>query len=207
MTVERHANAGAMGSRVSDKMSSPSEITGAILVGAESRRGEHTFTVVDPATGSRLSPAFQEAGAADVEAACGLAAAAFGPFSELALTERASFLECAATEITALGDALIERAMAETGLPRARLEGERQRTVGQLRFFADVVREGAWIDATIDPAKPARTPLPRPDLRRHLVAVGPVVVFGASIKQQTNTNTKKKTTTTQTTTEPSRRRD
>src|SRR3569833_4491217 len=161
-------------------MNSSSEITGAILVGSEDRRGERTFTAIDPATGASLAPAFQEAGAEDVAAACGLAAAAFGPFSELALTERASFLECAATEITALGDALIERAMAETGLPRARLEGERQRTVGHLRFFADVVREGAWIDATIDSALPDRTPLPRPDLRRRHVGVGPVAVFGAS---------------------------
>ena len=162
------------------QMSSQSEITGAILVGTESRLGEHTFTATNPATGARLAPAFQEAGAADVEAACSLAAAAFGPFSELALNARASFLESAADEIVALGDALIERAMAETGLPRARLEGERLRTVGQLRFFADIVREGTWIDATIDPAKPDRTPLPRPDLRRRHVGVGPVAVFGAS---------------------------
>ena len=161
-------------------MSSPREITGAILVGTEGRLGEHTFNAIDPATGARLAPAFQEARAEDVAVACELAAEAFGPFSELALTERASFLECAANEITALGNALIERAMAETGLPRVRLQGELLRTVGQLRFFAQIVREGAWIDATIDPAKPDRMPLPRPDLRRRHVAVGPVAVFGAS---------------------------
>jgi NADP-dependent aldehyde dehydrogenase len=83
-------------------------------------------------------------------------------------------------EIMELGDALLERAMAETGLSRARLEGERLRTVSQLEFFAAIVREGAWIDATIDPAKPERTPIPRPDLRRRHVALGPVAVFGAS---------------------------
>jgi 2,5-dioxopentanoate dehydrogenase len=161
-------------------MSSPNEITGAILVGTEERRGEHTFTAIDPASGASLSPPFQEAGAADVAAACELAAAAFDRFSELGLTERAQFLECAASEIMALGDALIDRAVAETGLSRARLEGERLRTVGQLRFFATIVREGAWIDATLDPAKPDRAPLPRPDLRRRHVALGPVAVFGAS---------------------------
>ena len=161
-------------------MNSSSEITGAILVGSEDRRGERTFTAIDPATGTSLAPAFQEAGAEDVAAACGLAAEAFGPFSELALTQRASFLESVADEIMALGDALISRAMAETALPRARLEGERLRTVGQLRFFANIVREGAWIDATIDSALPDRTPLPRPDLRRRHVGVGPVAVFGAS---------------------------
>jgi 2,5-dioxopentanoate dehydrogenase len=156
------------------------QINGAILVGTEGAVGAHTFTAVDPATGAQLAPAFQEAGAADVVAACELAAAAFGRFSQLPLTERAVFLEAAAREILALGDALIDRAMAETALPRARLEGERLRTVGQLRFFADIVREGAWIDATIDSAMPDRTPLPRPDLRRRHVGVGPVAVFGAS---------------------------
>ena len=161
-------------------MNSSSEITGAILVGSERGRGERTFTAIDPATGASLAPAFQEAGAADVAAACELAAQAFGPFSELALTQRASFLEGVANEIMDLGDALISRAMAETALPRARLEGERLRTVGQLRFFANIVREGAWIDATIDSALPDRTPLPRPDLRRRHVGVGPVAVFGAS---------------------------
>jgi 2,5-dioxopentanoate dehydrogenase len=161
-------------------MSSPGEISGAILVGAEDRLGERTFNAIDPATGARLAPAFQEARAEDVVAACGLAAEAWGPFSELALTGRASFLECAANEITALGDRLIDRAMAETGLARIRVQGELLRTVGQLRFFAQIVREGSWIDATLDPAKPDRMPLPRPDLRRRHVAVGPVAVFGAS---------------------------
>jgi len=161
-------------------MSSASEITGAILVGSEDRRGERTFTAIDPATGAALAPAFQEATAEHVVAACSLAAEAFGSFSELGLTERASFLECVADEIMGLGDALINRAMAETALPRIRLQGERARTVGQLRFFAGVVREGAWIDATLDGALPDRTPLPRPDLRRRHVAVGPVAVFGAS---------------------------
>ncbi|PMV39444.1 aldehyde dehydrogenase (NADP(+)), partial [Pseudomonas sp. FW305-3-2-15-C-LB1] len=69
---------------------------------------------------------------------------------------------------------------AESGLPRARLEGERGRTVGQLKLFAQVVRQGDWLDATIAPALPDRAPLPRPDLRRINVPVGPVAVFGAS---------------------------
>ncbi|HEY6926616.1 MAG TPA: aldehyde dehydrogenase (NADP(+)) [Steroidobacteraceae bacterium] len=161
-------------------MNSPNEITGSVLVGTERNLGSHTFTAVDPATGAHLSPAFQEAGAQDVAAACELAAEACGVFSELEPAARARFLRCAGRQIMALGDALIERAMSETGLPRVRLQGERLRTVGQLEFFADIVQEGAWIDATIDPAKPDRTPLPRPDLRRRHVALGPVAVFGAS---------------------------
>ena len=94
--------------------------------------------------------------------------------------ERAQFLERIAAEIEALGDALIERANAETALPAARLSGERARTCGQLRLFAQTVREGSWVDARIDTALPDRQPLPRPDLRRMLKGVGPVVVFGSS---------------------------
>ena len=72
-----------------------------------------------------------------------------------------------------LGDALVERASAETGLPRARIEGERARTVGQLKLFAEVVRRGEWLDLRIDPALPERKPLPRPDLRLRNIALGP----------------------------------
>lgn len=161
-------------------MNSPTQITGAVLAGTEAKNGAQTFKALDATTGAHLEPPFQEAGAADVANACHLAEEAFGQFSELSLAERAKFLKAAASEIMALGDALIDRAAAETGLPRARLEGERLRTVGQLEFFAGIVREGAWLDVTIDPAKPDRTPLPRPDLRRRHVALGPVAVFGAS---------------------------
>ena len=80
----------------------------------------------------------------------------------------------------ALGDTLLNRAHAETGLPLARLTGERGRTVGQLRLFASVVRDGNFLDATIDPALPQRQPSPRADLRLAKMPLGPVAVFGAS---------------------------
>ena len=80
----------------------------------------------------------------------------------------------------ALGDALLERAALETALPRGRLEGERARTCGQLRLFAEVVRRGDWLAVRIDPAQPERQPLPRPDLRLRKIALGPIAVFGAS---------------------------
>ena len=175
-----HGHRKCAGGAADTPMNPLNEITGSVLVGTERKLGAQTFAAVDPATGAQLTPPFQEAGAEDVAAACELAAEAFGVFSELAPEARAKFLQCAGRRIMELGDALIERAMAETGLPRARLEGERARTVGQLEFFATIVREGAWIDATIDPAKPDRKPLPRPDLRRRHVAIGPVAVFGAS---------------------------
>jgi NADP-dependent aldehyde dehydrogenase len=93
---------------------------------------------------------------------------------------RADFLDAVAAEIMAAGDDLLKRANVETGLPTDRLTGERGRTCGQLKAFAALIREGSWVDARIDPAMPDRQPLPRPDLRRMLVPVGPVVVLGAS---------------------------
>ncbi len=156
------------------------QVDGSILIGARTHRGARTFAAVDPATGAAIGPDFQEADAGHVEAACALAAEAFSKFRDLAPETRAAFLEAVADEIAALGDALVERAMRESGLPRARLEGERGRTIGQLRLFASVLRDGGWMDVTIDPALPDRAPLPRPDLRRVNVALGPVAVFGAS---------------------------
>ena len=94
--------------------------------------------------------------------------------------ERARFLDTIAANILGLGDALIERACAETGLSRGRIEGERGRTVGQLRLFAEVVRQGEWLDLRVDPALPDRKPLARPDLRLRNIPLGPVAVFGAS---------------------------
>ncbi|WP_336965749.1 aldehyde dehydrogenase (NADP(+)) [Sphingobium aquiterrae] len=155
-------------------------ITGAILVGAAEETSGEAYRAVDPATGLAIDPEFQAAGPEHVARACALADAAFPIFSETGLEARAAFLEAIADAILAIGDALIVRAMAESGLPRARLEGERGRTVGQLRMFAAHVRKGEWIDATIDTALPDRAPLPRPDLRRRHVALGPVAVFGAS---------------------------
>src|SRR5204863_7983969 len=72
------------------------------------------------------------------------------------------------------------RGEQETALPRARLTGERARTTSQLKMFADIIREGSWVDATIDTADPNRAPAPKPDLRRMFRPRGPVAVFGAS---------------------------
>ena len=165
---------------MSKELSALAEIRGTILIGAADSATADTFRAVDAASGAALEPAFSAAGPAEVEAACALADAAFPSFSESPPAVRADFLDAVAEAVNALGESLIARAMAETGLPRARLEGERARTVGQLRLFASVVRAGDWVQATIDPAQPKRTPLPRPDLRRRHVAVGPVAVFGAS---------------------------
>ena len=155
-------------------------IAGSIFIGAAEETAAETFTAIDPSNGQAMSPAFGAAGPDHVGRACALADAAFPSFSETTLEARAAFLEAIADGIAAVGDDLIERAMAESGLPRARLEGERGRTMGQLKMFAAFVRAGDWLHATIDPALPDRAPLPRPDLRRRHVALGPVAVFGAS---------------------------
>lgn len=109
-----------------------------------------------------------------------MAEEAFGSYRKTSFAKRAEFLDAIATEIMALGDALIERCVAETALPAARITGERARTCGQLKLFAQLLRDGWWVEARIDTAQPAREPLPKPDIRRMLLPIGPVAVFGAS---------------------------
>jgi alpha-ketoglutaric semialdehyde dehydrogenase len=155
-------------------------ILGEMIIGQSCLRGTGGEAFgFNPATRADLEPAFGLATQADVERACTLAAQAFDPYRALPLKQRAAFLELIAEEILAIGSELIERAQLETGLPQARLEGERMRTVTQLRLFARVVRDGYFQDATIDSALPDRAP-PRPDLRLRKIGLGPVVVFGAS---------------------------
>jgi alpha-ketoglutaric semialdehyde dehydrogenase len=105
---------------------------------------------------------------------------AFEQYKKFSGTNKAIFLEALAAEIEALGQPLIAKAMEETNLPEARLIGERGRTCNQLRQFAALVKEGSWVEARIDTAIPDRAPLPKPDLRKMMVPLGPVVVFGAS---------------------------
>lgn len=154
-------------------------IDGSILVGGKASSNELKFRAHNPATGEAVGPHFSESSEADVTQACALAATASEAFGTLAPQLRAAFLDAVAEQILVIGDELIAVAMAETALPRARLEGERARTVGQLRMFAAEVRRGAWLEVTIDPALPDRVP-PRADLRRMNCPLGPIAVFGAS---------------------------
>ncbi|MBS0452449.1 MAG: aldehyde dehydrogenase (NADP(+)) [Proteobacteria bacterium] len=158
------------------------ELTGEMLIGFSAVRGaEGSQRAFDPTVNAEIEhPQFGLGGMEEVERAATLAEAAFDPYRSLPMERRAAFLEAIAQGILALGDALIDRAHAETGLPRARLQGERARTVGQLRMFAQVVRDGHFLRATIDPAQPGRQPAPRSDLRLMKIPLGPVAVFGAS---------------------------
>jgi NADP-dependent aldehyde dehydrogenase len=156
-------------------------LTGANFIGSrESRAGGSSFRARDPATGAALEPAFGEATAAEVDAAARAAEDAVEAYAGLPPVRRADFLRAIAEQLVGLGDVLLARAQAETALPRPRLEGERARTANQARLFADLVEEGSWVDARIDRALPDRKPTPKPDLRRLLVPLGPVAVFGAS---------------------------
>lgn len=155
-------------------------ITGDLIIGGARVGGERVHKATDPATGQALEPGFVFAGPAEVERACALAWSAFDAYRETSLEARAAFLEAIGDQILALGDALVARAVAESGLPRGRIEGERGRTVGQLRLFAQLVRSGEWLDLRIDPAQPERKPLARSDLRLRQIALGPVAVFGSS---------------------------
>ena len=156
-------------------------LTGNMLIGQRAITGSReAIRAIDPATNQTLEPAYPGGTFEQVDQACALAWAAFDSFRETSLEARATFLETIASEIEALGDALIDRAVSESGLPRARIQGERGRTCGQLRTFARTVRAGEWLDVRVDPAQPQRQPLPRADLRQRQIPLGPVAVFGAS---------------------------
>ena len=115
-----------------------------------------------------------------VNRACEAAEDAFWSFAYSSRADRARFLDAIADEIEARAEAITEIGSQETGLPEARLQGERGRTVGQLRLFADHIRKGDYLDRRHDRALPDRQPMPRPDIRLLERPIGPVAVFGAS---------------------------
>lgn len=117
--------------------------------------------------------------AEEIDAALLQAWNAFHIYRKISLQQRADFMKTIAAELENCGDALIQTAMQETNLPEARLRGERARTIFQLNSYADACEKGDWLEARIDTAVPDKTP-PKPDIRKMLVPLGPVVVFGAS---------------------------
>jgi len=139
--------------------------------------GDDTFSS-RPAHGP--SHAFSAGRVADVDAAVKAAEDAFWDFGYSSREARAEFLNAIADEIEARGDAITEIGAQETGLPEARLQGERGRTTGQLRLFASHILQGDYLDRRYDEALPDRQPLPRPDLKMVQRPIGPVAVFGAS---------------------------
>ena len=157
------------------------KLTGcSFIAGQPTASRGNSFRAFNPRTAQALPPEFVTASAADVDAALRAADEAFLSYQSGSGAVRAAFLEQIAAEIMALGEGLLHRAAEETGLTLDRLTSERARTCGQLQLYGAAAREGSWVDARIDRAQPERQPVPRPDLRRMLLPLGPVVVFGAS---------------------------
>ena len=151
-----------------------------IVAGEELRGTAGTLAALAASSGDPLEPEFGLLGTAELERATTAAAEAFWTYRATTPSERADFLATIAEEIERDRDPIVSRAMIEAGLPEPRLVGELGRTTGQLRLFADVVRQGDHLGIRLDQAVPDRAPLPRPDLRQRMVALGPVAVFGAS---------------------------
>ncbi len=152
-------------------------LTGKHLIAGDWVGGDQSFAS-SPATGPAQD--FAVGTPAHVAAACEAAEAAFPDYAARPRADRAAFLTRIAEEIEARGPAITDIGACETGLPAARLEGERGRTVMQLRLFAAHVLQDGWLDRRHDAALPDRQPLPRPDLKLIQRPIGPVAVFGAS---------------------------
>ncbi|MEC3906711.1 aldehyde dehydrogenase (NADP(+)) [Tamlana sp. 2201CG12-4] len=156
-------------------------ITGKNYIGNQlSANGNKVFKTFNPLLNIENQWEITEASTDEVNQAVELAAEAFKTYSKISGVKKAEFLRAIAEEIETLGDELLEVYSSESGLPKGRAVGERGRTLGQLRAFADHIEEGNWVAASIDTAQPERKPLPKVDLRKMNVALGPVVVFGAS---------------------------
>ena len=156
-------------------------ITGKNYIGNKlSAKGSKTYNTFNPLLNIENEYVYIEATSEEIDEAVEMASKAFKTYRTINGKRKAAFLNAIADEILALDDILIQTYCSETGLPEGRAKGERGRTVGQLRMFADLVAEGSWVDATIDTAQPSREPLPKSDIRKMLIPLGPVVVFGAS---------------------------
>ena len=131
---------------------------------------------IDPRTGS---PVGAPVPVTPPEPLLAAAAGAFGVFKATPPGVRAELLTLLADRLDAAASSLVPLAVAESGLPEARLTGELARTSAQLRLFASVVTEGAYLEAILEDADPSATP-PRPVLARWLEPVGPVLVYAAS---------------------------
>jgi len=157
------------------------QLSGSMLIAGRRLLGTAgSFRAIDARSGAPLPPVYGLGSLDDSSAAAAAAHEAFPLYRRAPLEIRAALLEAIATRIDALGEVLIERATAETGLPEIRIRAERARTVDQLRLFARVVRERRWLDVRIDPADPSRRPAPRSEIRSANVPLGPVAVFASS---------------------------
>ncbi|WP_299891225.1 aldehyde dehydrogenase (NADP(+)) [uncultured Lacinutrix sp.] len=156
-------------------------ITGKNYIGNQlSAKGATTHKTVNPKLNKENPTAFFQATSEEVNDAVELADQAFKVYRNISGKQRADFLNAIADEILALDNELTDMYMSESGLPEGRAQGERGRTVGQLRAFADLILTENWRSNTIDEAIPTRQPFPKSDIRKTSIPLGPVVVFAAS---------------------------
>lgn len=142
--------------------------------------GDKTFKTFNPQLNIENETVFTEATLEEVDEAVALAHQAFKEYRNISGPKRAAFLNAIADEIVELGDELVQAYMSESGLPEGRAKGERGRTVFQLRSFAELVENDEWRNNSIDEAIPDREPMPKSDIRKTYIPLGPVVVFAAS---------------------------
>ncbi|HEX5742395.1 MAG TPA: aldehyde dehydrogenase (NADP(+)) [Flavobacteriaceae bacterium] len=156
-------------------------LTGKNYIGNSlSAKGTKMFKTFNPKENIENEQVFYEASTDEINQAVELAHQAFQNFQAIDSAQKSKFLKTIADEILNLGDVLVQLVIQETGLSPERIINERARTLWQLQMFADLLDEGSWVDATIDTAQMDRKPNPKPDLRKMLIPLGPVVVFGAS---------------------------
>src|SRR3954462_273470 len=141
-------------------------ISGNNFIGFERKNsGEKKLYAFSTVLKNNLPGEFSVATEEEINQAINKSTSAFEIYKKTSFEERAEFLDAIAEEIMQL-DELVQRAHLESGLPEARIMGERGRTVGQLKLFAALLREGSFVEAIIDTSLPDRKPLPRSDLRR-----------------------------------------
>lgn len=157
-------------------------VTGASVIGCKTITDAQgrVFHATDPTRGTELATDYFPASDAQIDHSCVQAWEAFHDLQQRPPDDRAQLLHAIASEIIGLGEPLLHLASAETGLGHMRLLAERDRTTTTLAAFAELVREGGWVNASIDLGDSKRKPVPKPDLRRMLRPLGPVVVFGAA---------------------------
>ena len=156
-------------------------ITGKNYIGSQLKAsGTKSFKTFNPQLNKENAEVFIEATQDEINEAVSLSNQAFATYKNCSGKEKANFLNAIADELLALGETLLDQYCSESGFPKGRAEGERGRMIGQLRSFAEMLEEGSWVQATIDTAVKDRQPAPKEDLRKMLVPLGPVVVFGSS---------------------------
>ena len=145
-----------------------------------SSKGKVIFKTFNPKLNKNNECDFYEATLDEVNNAVNLAYNAFLEYKNINSLKRSEFLDSIVDQILLIQNEIVKVYCKETGLAEGRANGELGRTVGQIRSFSELLKKGDWVNASIDTADPERTPVPKPDLRKMSIPLGPILVFGAS---------------------------